>query len=428
MVKRFLGFIVLAALLIGVGLLFWWNPTAVDVHVSPSRSYHLPLPLLVLASFFSGAAAIFLLALVREAQWTFFDWRRRRREAAGERKRATIATGRELLWRGRAQQAKRIVGPTVRRHHDLDAIVVLAETSISADRLDEARAAIEEGLSIAPEHPRLLALLATVTTREGSWRAATTLLERAVAGDPRSPRLLAALRDAYVRDRRWAEAVGAEERYVALLHKPEEMAAERRRELGLRYEMSIDHDAPEQWVGDLYAVLRVDPAFVPAAVALGDALVQLGRPREAGRVWLRAVRRRPVPVLLARVESLFRESGRVKKVLALYERLRRRGDTPLLRDRHARLLLALGAVDQAAAVFDSNGAAPPSERQRLLLAGEIARARGRTEDALAALRAAFDASSAERLPHVCSACGRAATDWAPSCPGCGTWDTLEAAL
>ena len=60
----------IGAIVLGVGLLFQWNPAVVEFRWTPSRSISLPLPLLMLGSGFAGAVAIFLLALVRETQWT----------------------------------------------------------------------------------------------------------------------------------------------------------------------------------------------------------------------------------------------------------------------------------------------------------------------------------------------------------------------
>src|SRR5258708_2351621 len=109
MLKRFLGFVLIGALVIGVGVLFQWIPGAVEFRWTRSRSFSLPLPLLLLASLFTGAAAIFLLALVRETQWTLAERRRARLEARRQRAHSHVAAGRNWLWHGRPDRAKRAI-------------------------------------------------------------------------------------------------------------------------------------------------------------------------------------------------------------------------------------------------------------------------------------------------------------------------------
>src|SRR5215471_6927862 len=101
MLKRFFGFVVLAALVLGIGLLFQWNPAVVEFRWSPTRSASLPLPFLLFASCFVGALAIFLLALIRETQWTLLERRRARREARRARTHSLVETGGSWLWHGR---------------------------------------------------------------------------------------------------------------------------------------------------------------------------------------------------------------------------------------------------------------------------------------------------------------------------------------
>ena len=424
MLKRFLGFVVVGTLLLGFGWLFHLNPAQIELHVTPSKTYTLPLPLLVLGSFLAGASAIFLLALVREAQWTLSDRRRRRIEGQKAKGRALVAAGRDQLWHGHPERAKRMLRRASAGERDVESLAVLGETALAAGRSEEARIVLEDALAIHADHPRLLALRASVSARESEWREATALLERAVAGEPDSPRLCAALRDAYVRERRWGEAVRAEDRYVALLRTPREVEAERPRMLGLRYEHALELDPPEESVHALRDLLRRNPAFVPAAIALGDTLRHLDRSREAGSVWLRTARLRPEPVLLARIESLYRELGQPSKVLTLYRSFP--GRPPVLVEGLIRFLLAEGAIEEAAAELDRAEASLP-ERSRALLRGEIERRRGKSELALDALRMAFESAPGDTLPHACGVCGRSFLGWIPRCSGCGAWDSVEAA-
>jgi len=424
MLKRFLGFVVVGGLLLGFGWLFHLNPAQIELHLTSTRVYSLPLPLLVLGSFLAGASAIFLLALVREAQWTLFDRRRRRIEAKNAKGRALVAAGRDLLWHGRPERAQRMLRRASAAQRDVESLAALGETALAAGRADEARVILEEALAIHGDHPRLLALRASASARESEWREASVLLERAVAAEPDSLRLAVALRDAYVRERRWADAVRAEDRYVALLSTPQDAEGERTRMLGLRYEQALDLDTPEATARALSDLLWRDPTFVPAAIALGDTLRHLGRPREAARVWTRSARLRPEPVLLSRIESVQRELGQPSRVVGLYRALNAR--SPALVETFVRFLIEQGSVEEAAAELDATGASL-AERDRALLRAEIERRRGHAEPALDGLRAAFDAAPGEALPHTCRSCGRSFLGWIPRCTGCGTWDSVAAA-
>jgi lipopolysaccharide biosynthesis regulator YciM len=421
MLKRFVGFVLLGSVVLGVGFLFHLNPTAVEFRLTPSRTYSLPVPLLLLAGFFAGASAIFLLALVRETQWTLADRRRRKRDARLQRYRAWVRDSRELLWHGRTEPAKRALRRAPAEQRSVDSILSLAEAALAADRPDEARLLVEESLAVHPEDPRLLAQLAETHVHEGDRRGATTLLERAAARAPDSPRVVAALRDAYIREQRWEPALRAEERYLALLRRPEEIAREQRRRLGLRHEVALQRDSSEETIRDLYAILRAAPGYLPAAVSLGDLLERGGRASEAGRVWTRAARVRPSPVVLSRIEAVYRSLGRPQKIVAFYRRLRRRSDSPLLARRLARWLLAEGAADQAAAEL---AAAPTDGLETGLLRAEIERRRGHSAEALQLFSSAFEEALGGEAPHVCEECGRRASRWESRCPRCGNWDTL----
>ncbi len=424
MLKRFLAFVVLGALLLGFGVLFYMNPAIVELHVTPSRSYSLPLPLLVLASLLAGAAAIFVLALVREGQWTLRERRRKRREARTAKNRALVAAGRELLWHDRPGPAKRVLRRAPASERDVEALAALAETSLRADRNDEARMVVEDALAIHPDDPRLLAVLASVAARENEWRRASGLLERAAAADPDSVRLAVSLRDAYARERRWADALREEDRYLALLREPRDLESERPRRLGLRYELALSRDRPEEVVAELYGLLRDEPGFVPAAVSLGDTLRHLGRDREAGRVWLRAARLRPMPVLLGRIESLYRDLGQPNKVTAIYRRLQTGGASFPRAARLVRFLLTQGAVEEAAAALESAVSAG-NEAEAALLRGEIERRRDNPSAALESFHVAFDAWPEDGRLHLCAVCGRSVAAWLARCPGCGGWDSLR---
>jgi tetratricopeptide (TPR) repeat protein len=315
----------------------------------------------------------------------------------------------------------------LRSPEGLEATLSLAEASLDGEVPGEAIELLEGSRKTYATEPRLLALLARAYRQIGQPHPATVCLEQAVALAPKSPRLLAELRDAYAAEGRWAEALRTEDSLLTSLRRPDQILAEQPRIRALRYEAALVADGNAAVVRELRSIHARDPAFVPAAVSLGDGLKHSGQFREASRVWLRTVRLRPEPVLLSRIESLFKELERPKKVLALYRRLRRRGDSLPLLLRHVRFLVSEGRVNEAAEELEQAGARFSHVSELQALWGEVHRLRGNSDKALEAFRRALENQLALEAPVHCGRCARAVTEWQARCPGCGAWDSLQSA-
>lgn len=424
MVKRFFAFLVAAVLLCGLGVLFFWNPGTVEFRLTPSRTYTLPLPLLLLLAFLAGAALVFLLALFREAQWTFAERRRRTIERRRERRRNVIAEGRRALGAGRADRARGLLR-RASDDEDIDSVLALAEASLAARRPEEALTLLDRAKLRFPAEPRVFELLGRGHERLGDRPAATAALEQAVSLDPENPRLAAALRDAYVAERRWPEAVRTEETVISLLRHADEIAREQSRIRGYRLEAALVGDDEEATVRALRLLVSWDPAFLPFSVTLGDRLHRLGRRSEAARVWARAAARRIDPALVERLERLYRDLDRPKRMIDLYRRWLRRADEPRIRLHLARFLLTLGRADEAQAELDALDATARRHPAAQALGGEVHRVRGNAESALHAFRNAAEAAIELDLPYECLACGRTHASWHPRCEPCGAWDSLR---
>ena len=426
MLKRFLGFLLASPLLIGFGYLFYLNPGAVEFRISAERVYSLPLPLLLLLAFLTGAALIFLLALLRETQWTIADWRRRRREERRERERSAVSTGRRLQREGLSEQARTTIRRSRPETDTLEATLVLAEAEIESERIDEARARLEGALVAHGDHPELRALLAEAHRRAGRRELANAELERAVALEPRSPKLLGALRDAYATEGRFVDALRTEERLLGSLRLPEQILLEEPRVRALRYQAALMADGDSTVVEELRAVVAQHPTFVPATVALGDRLRRLGHDHDAIRVWTRAAIATGSPVLLRRIEQAYLDAGQPKRVLALYQKIRRHADGPAIRLALTRFHLSQGELDEAARELESAGPEIETVPEYHALWAEMHRARGDARPALEALRRSLELCPAPAW--VCRECGRREPRWEGQCPGCGSWDALEPIL
>jgi tetratricopeptide (TPR) repeat protein len=241
---------------------------------------------------------------------------------------------------------------------------------------------------------------------------------------------LRGLRDLAVAARRWPLALEAQQRLLDVVP-----AAERAEESSW---LAVVHHAlggEALAAGDADAALaqfkqavRADRHFVPAAVALGDALEAAGDTREAMRVWERAAEVTPALPLLGRLEGMHRREGRPSRMIALYRAAIERAPDDLgLAAALGRVYFELEMLDEAADQFEKVEVRAPDLPVVHAFLGAIFERRGETRDAFDEYRAALRLAQAFSWPHRCVACDALAPTWEDRCRACQRWNTLRPA-
>jgi len=174
------------------------------------------------------------------------------------------------------------------------------------------------------------------------------------------------------------------------------------------------------------AALRADRNFVPATLALGDALDAAGDRREALRTWERAVEIAPSPPVLARLERVYRDEGRPSRMIALYRAAAQRApDDVALAVELGRVYFDLEMLDEAADQFEKIEVRAPNLPVVHAYLGAVFEHRGDTADAFAEYRRALQLGHAFTVPHRCQACGASADGWHDRCSACRRWNTVR---
>ena len=239
---------------------------------------------------------------------------------------------------------------------------------------------------------------------------------------------LRALRDLAAASARWPEALAAEETLVDVVP-----AAERRGEnewlAAFHYEQGradLIAGRPTAAIGHFRQSVRVDRDFVPASLALGDALESAGDLREAVRVWERAAERQPSLPVLARLERAYRLEGRPSRMIGVYEAAVARAPEDMA------LVVALGRVyfelemlDEAADHFEKLEMRAREFPVVHAFLGAIFERRGETREAFEEYRKALRLAQAFSWPHRCGDCSTVAPTWEDRCPRCGRWNSLR---
>jgi lipopolysaccharide biosynthesis regulator YciM len=117
------------------------------------------------------------------------------------------------------------------------------------------------------------------------------------------------------------------------------------------------------------------------------------------------------------------DAGPRSRAVILLGKYRDHLDADSVRLLSARIALAAGELDRAAAELDAieRQDTPTVQRAR----AEILHRRGQHAAAWEALRRAADRLGALDTDHRCAACGRLSETWAGYCEGCEQWDTYR---
>ena len=234
--------------------------------------------------------------------------------------------------------------------------------------------------------------------RAGRREEARRLYRQAVERRKNDVRALRGLRDLAVEMEAWPEALATQERLIATVAGAER-SAETDWLATIHYELGradVKAGRSGSAIGHFKNALRAEPGFVPAALALGDALEAGGDHREAIKIWERtAVDRAPDDLALA---------------VAL-----------------GRVYFELEMLDEAADQFEKVEVRAPDLPVVHAFLGAVFERRGETREAFAEYRRALRLGDAFEWPHCCTACGAPSPAWQDRCPRCRRWNTVRPA-
>jgi len=405
------------------------NASGVRLALGGDRTYDVPLMALVVGAFLAGAALAFVLGTLRDLERSYHDYQAARRARRAE-------TCHEIYQRGvQAQVAGNAVAATeaydeVLRHDPTHPEAPLRLGELARQRGD-GQAALGHHLRalLAEERIETLLILAEDYRRLGRADDTVQTYQRVLARDRDHPAALRGIRDVAADRGRWAEALPPQERLVRIASR-EDRPAEEAWLAGIHYELGkalLAEGKAQPAMSRFKDALRARPDFLPATLLLGDAHLKAGDPREALRVWERAVEIEPVPPLLSRIEHLHRVDGRPARMISLYEEaLARDPENVAVAFGLGRVYFELAMLDEAAEQFEKLEMRSPELSSVHAYLAAIFERRGQVREAFDEYRRAVRFAEGFDWAHRCSACGVEEPSWCDRCPSCRRWNTSHA--
>ncbi|OGQ56097.1 MAG: hypothetical protein A3J24_09745 [Deltaproteobacteria bacterium RIFCSPLOWO2_02_FULL_53_8] len=422
--------VVVIFILIGFFYLHTQNPTEVIYVVHSGESYQVPSTMLVFAGFMAGIVIAVLNSLIVEVRRAIRKMREDREMKVITAAEDAFKRGVEAMNHGNNSRARELIEGAIKaRPNDAVMIMAHAETYIRENKAKEGLKILEGGLASNPDSVALLNAVAECANDAGETRRSAKALEGVVELDPKNLSALRKLRDIRAKDKSWSEAANLQKNIADCVRDEASKRRERRLLAGLLFEAAVSYLEDGRLadsVGKVKEVLKIDTAFMPAHMLLGEAIYRQGNIAGAIKVWEKAYGRYPASEpLLLKLEDVYIRAAEPDKILDKYKReISARPNNVNMRLLLARLYLRLEMVDAAIDALEricqeSDDAVYP----KILLAEAYLR-RKQPAKAAQLFQKALVIDKEFTPPFECASCREQALSWEPRCPACGEWNTL----
>lgn len=339
-----------------------------------------------------------------------------------------VQDARDLVAHGLNREAKDVLDGILEQRKDhLPARLLLGEVLL---KIGDAEGAVKhyEALCLdAPEQMEAHYQLAEALMATRHAAAAAALLTKLASEHPKKAlRAWRRLRTLHVEAQNWEAALEAHKKLQSLF-AVELTQGERAQGAALGYQvgmLKVEADQFKEAAQAFQQVLKEDPDFVPAYLALGRCMVLQDQEAQGLEIWLEGFRRTGEGTFLQEIEDYFIQSGRPEDGLSLMRRVS-------ATSKHAttakfflgKMLYRLEILDEALDLFQEVRSQVVYSPILFFFMAKIHSRRGRSDAALNEYRQLLRNLGVLKLRFECSVCGHRTQDYVDRCETCGSWNS-----
>lgn len=316
----------------------------------------------------------------------------------------------DLIDHGRLDEALELVGEP----HDGRTRFIAAQAYLAKNEIATATGLLETAFS-EDDHIRAGYLLAKTKQAQGQDPSAT--LQRMVDAYPKQAEsAYRQLLEAHVRAERWTDCLALAEIMEEHGFPPDQDRRTAWRYASIVADENLSH---KKRIESLQEVIRAQPDFVPANLALGEAYLLAGQVDKAVRLFEQGFESDGNPVYLEVLEAYFLDQGKPEDAIQTYRKLVSRQDAPMAQYKLGLLYYRLEMLDEALEMLEPLHGLFNKLHAYLVTIADIKRRRGRPDEALADLIVATEDHAEDH--YLCANCDCEQETWVPRCPDCGAW-------
>lgn len=419
-------FLLFVIILVGFSYISLLNGQRIQFFYSATRQMEVTVSELAILAFSLGAAMVILGTLVKDVTMASMNWKERREKQRREAARARVAKASELFQRGMLSgAAKELQRSLSVNPDDKEALDLLSSVETERGNFLEAVKSLTRVKQIDPSDLSVFLRLAALYRRMNDLDNAFSLMKAIEDSEGENPRAWEGMRDIHLLRKEMVPAYATQKKIMKYKGK-EATPGDQALFDALRYEKAVvrmSEGKADDGERRLRELIKDQPRFSPAYIALSEHMRSRGNLEEASQVLLRGYRATRNAVFLIKLEDMGVETESPQSVIGVYTDLLQ--EFPSDYDANlfmGKFFLRLEMNDEAVEqLLKAESIEPERESVHILLA-EALRRRGRYESACQHYQRAFGYKRRYLIPFRCSGCGKATIKWAARCPECGIWN------
>lgn len=427
---RFLNvlfFALVAFALLAVGYLYVENMQVLSRDVMLWGGYQVKVSSLLIGVFLLGFFLNLLYTGVLELRRAIQGLNASAATRLGVRLSERIREARDLMAHGLHREARPLLEGILEQRADHgEAQLLLAECQMKAGEHLAAVKTLQQACHQLPRWAEARYLLADALQASRDVDGAISEVRKLALDHPKQAlRALRRLRAFHMEAHRWAEALEAHKKLAAQF--PGDLGQpERAQGVALTYQVGVQRAEEDQFKEAILAfqqVLKEDPSFVPAYLALGRAMILQDQEQQGVEIWLEGFRATGEGTFLQEIEDYFIQLGKPEEGLAVLERV-------AATSQHAttakfflgKMLYRLEILDRALEQFQEVRSQVVYSPILYFFMAKIHARRGRNEAALNEYRQLLRNLGVLKQRFECGVCGQRTADFQDHCESCGSWN------
>jgi len=418
--------IVVLIVVVAFSYFAYYNHGTIALTVWHGKVVELPIVGLVLLSIGIGAAIVFALLAIRGIRKSFENFqvglKKRRRTKAEE----LYNRGLDAHLSGKMRQAAKLLEEAVEKDPEfLLPFFRLGTVYLALGESQKALELHEKALEAHPGNLRVLLLLVEDHLAVGQLSEAAAVLKRIISKDDSNQTALASLRDIQEQQGDWEAAVETQRKLIKATGRE---PSSQEYLLGLRYQVAasqLDNGDAEKAARTLKDILKEEPNFIAATVALGEARIRSGKVDEGLKVLTEGYSRHQNPVFLQVMEEKLIKRENPRKLIETFRSLLDRTPEDIFLNLfYGKICLRLEMVDDgylALKKVESTGYESPLLHALL---GEMSARRERYDESIKDFTRYVALSDGLHPRFICGNCQKTVDAWASRCESCGLWNSF----